>query len=329
MKKLIKTVVSALICLGVIIFCLNVYSDVAGSRGVDVEMTVPEGASGSDIIDMLKNRDVIKYPLIFKLYASTTGMDSKYKSGDFTVNTGHSYSEIINILINEPNSMANKVKVTIPEGFEVIRIADAMETAGVCMAEDFLEAASTDDYDFDFLKGIDNKSKREYVLEGYLFPSTYTFNKGTPAKEVVEVMLSTFQQVISKYEVKDIDKTIILASIIEREAVGDVDRGTVSSVFHNRLQGKGGLTKLQSCATVQYILGERKPVLSEADTRIDSPYNTYIYEGLPVGPIANPGEEAIEAAINPEETDYLYFGVNSSGKHTFSKTYEEHLQATN
>lgn len=329
MKKLLKTIISALICLGIIIFCLNIYNDVAGGRGADVEMTVPEGASGSAVVDILSSKDVIEYPMIFKMYASFSGMDSKYKSGDFTVNTGYSYSELLNILTNEPNSMANKIKITIPEGFEVIRIAEAMETAGVCSADEFLEAASDDNYDYEFLKDIDNKSKRKYVLEGYLFPNTYTFNKNTPAREVVEVMLSTFGQIISKYEVENIDETIILASIIEREAVGDVDRSTVSSVFHNRLKGKDGLTKLQSCATVQYILGERKPVLSEADTRIDSPYNTYMYEGLPVGPIANPGEDAIEAAINPDDTDYLYFGVNSTGKHTFSKTYEQHLKATN
>lgn len=329
MKKLIKTVVGALVCLTIIIFALNAYTDVFGGVGSDVEMTVPNGASGGEIVDMLAAREVIDYPLLFKIYAAFTGMDSQYKSGDFAVNTGHSYGELLEILTGESNSVVNKVKITIPEGFEAERIAAAMEQAGICSATDFLEAVSTDDYDFEFLKDIDNKSKRKYVLEGYLFPTTYTFNKNTPAEEVVHAMLTIFGQVISKYDSENVDETIILASIIEREALGDVDRRTVSSVFHNRLAGKDGLTKLQSCATVQYILGERKPVLSEADTQIDSPYNTYIYEGLPVGPIANPGEEAIVAAIYPEDTDYLYFGVNKSGKHTFSKTYQEHLQATN
>jgi len=328
MKKLIKTVVAALICLAVIIFILNVYSDVFGGAGTDVEMTVPKGAAGGEIVDMLKLRDVIEYPIIFKIYSAVTGMDSKYKSGDFCVNTGHSYKELLQILTGEPNSVANKVKITIPEGFETDKIAAAMEQAGICNADEFLKAASTTDYDFDFLDDIDNKSDRKYVLEGYLFPTTYTFNKNTPATEVVATMLTIFEQVISKYDIDDIDETITLASVIEREALGDIDRRAVSSVFHNRLNGKDGLTKLQSCATVQYILGERKAVLSEADTKIDSPYNTYLYEGLPVGPIANPGEESIAAAVNPEETDYLYFGVNKSGKHTFSKTYDEHLKAT-
>ncbi|MBQ6999381.1 MAG: endolytic transglycosylase MltG [Clostridia bacterium] len=328
MKKLIKTIVAALVCLAVIIFALNVYTDVFGGAGTNVEMTVPKGATGGEIVDMLKARGVIEYPFVFKIYAAFSGMDSQYKSGDFAVNTGNSYKELLDILTGESNSVVNKVKITIPEGFETDMIAAAMEQAGICSADEFLKAASTTDYDFDFLDDIDNKSDRKYVLEGYLFPTTYTFNKNTPASEVVYGMLTIFEQVISKYDIDNIDETVILASVIEREALGDVDRRTVSSVFHNRLNGKGGLTKLQSCATVQYILGERKSVLSEADTKIDSPYNTYLYEGLPVGPIANPGEESIAAAINPEDTDYLYFGVNKSGKHTFSVNYEEHLRAT-
>ena len=328
MIKLIRTVIAAVVCLAVIIAFLNIYADAFGGVGNDVELSIPEGATGTQIIEMLKTHGVIEYPFIFKVYASVTGMASKYKFGDFAVNTGDSYDRILKIITDKPNSMANKVKITIPEGFEAVQIANAMEKAGVVSADEFLKAVSTVDYDYDFLKDIKNKARRKYVLEGYLFPATYTFSKNTPGKEVVNQMLSTFNQVISKYDIDDIDKTVNLASIIEREAVGDVDRHKVSSVFHNRLEGKDGLTRLQSCATVQYILGERKKVLSEADTLIDSPYNTYRYEGLPVGPIANPGEAAIKAALFPENTDYLYFGLNKKGEHIFSKTYEEHLAAT-
>lgn len=328
MKKLISTVISALLCLAVIIYGINVFTDVFGGVGSEVEMSVPQGTSGGEIVEMLENRDVVKYPLLFKIYASVTGMDTKYKSGDFLINTGDSYKEILVILTGDSNSTKNKVKITIPEGFVVEEIAAAMEKAGVTSKAEFLAAASTDDYDFSFLKDIKNKKDRKYVLEGYLFPNTYTFNKNTSAKEVVYAMLKTFGDVISKYDVENIDDTVNLASIIEREAVGNIDRRKVSSVFYNRLNGKDGLTKLQSCATVQYILGERKAVLSEADTRINSPYNTYMYEGLPVGPIANPGEEAIKAALNPENTNYLYFGLNKNGEHIFSTTYNEHLKAT-
>lgn len=116
---------------------------------------------------------------------------------------------------------------------------------------------------------------------------------------------------------------VTLASIIEREGASTEEFKTVSSVFHNRLKNK---MRLESCATVQYVLGERKEILSTADTRIKSPYNTYLNFGLPVGPIASPGAAAMEAALYPADTDYLYFRLNN-GQHVFSKTYREHMQA--
>lgn len=123
---------------------------------------------------------------------------------------------------------------------------------------------------------------------------------------------------------KSVDQIITMASIIERETDSDTERAKVAGVFYNRLN-KG--MKLQSCATVQYVLGSHKPVLSIADTEIDSPYNTYKYAGLPVGPIANPGEDCIKAALYPEETDAFYFCLGKNGEHIFSKTYEEHVAA--
>jgi len=328
MSKLIQTVIAAFICLFIIIFCLNFVSDIFGGAGADVEVNIPDGAGGNQVISILKDAQIIEHPFVFKVFASLTGSDTKYKSGDFIVNSGSSYGKVLKIITGAPNSDANNVKITIPEGFEAEKIADAMEKAGITSAEDFLKAVSHSNYNFEFLKDIKNRENRKYVLEGYLFPSTYSFSKNTPAQKVVETMLAAFGEVISKYNVENIDDTVILASVIEREALGDADRKTVSSVFHNRLKRTDYLSKLQSCATVQYILGERKSVLSEADTQIQSPYNTYINPGLPIGPIANPGEASIEAAINPENTDYLYFGLNKNGKHTFSRTYQEHLNAT-
>lgn len=328
MKKLIKTIILALVCLMIIIFTFDFVSDVFGGSGVEVNLSVPDGATGGQVVELLADGGVIEHPTLFKIFATLTGNNTKYRSGEFTVNSGDSYNKILKIMTGNPNSGKNTVKITIPEGFEVERIADAFDKAGVTPREEFLAAASTDEYDFEFLKDIKNKSQRKYVLEGYLFPDTYTFGKNTPAKTVVETMLKEFEQVMSKYPTDNIDQTVILASIIEREALGDSDRHKVSSVFHNRLNRSDYLSRLQSCATVQYILGERKAVLSEADTQIESPYNTYIHPGLPAGPIANPGEAAIEAALNPAETEYLYFGLNKNGEHAFSKTYEEHLRLT-
>ncbi len=323
-RKFISTVISAIACLIVIILVSGFIGDVFGGRGYDAEIAVPDGATGGEIISILEENGVIKYPFIFKVYARLTKSDSAYKSGDFIVNTGASYAEILKVMTSASNSEKNIARVTIPEGFEVYRMAEAFEKAGVVTAEEFLKAADSTDYDFDFIKGIRNIDKRMYALEGYLFPDTYVFHKNTPARVVVETMLKGFENVISKYSVEDIDSTIILASIIEREALGDSDRNMVSSVFHNRLASNGHHL-LQSCATVQYILGERKDVLSEADTKIDSPYNTYMNPGLPIGPIACPGEASIAAALNPADTDYLYFVRTKKGEHAFAKTYQEHL----
>ena len=143
-------------------------------------------------------------------------------------------------------------------------------------------------------------------------------------------MLARFDEIYKKYS--DGEKrlgyssyeVITLASIVEREGKSASDFKKVASVFHNRLKRNDHLSYLQSCATVQYILGERKEVLSLSDTKIDSPYNTYKYKGLPKGPIASPGEAAILAVFNPENTDYLYFLNDNSGKLHFSRTLEEH-----
>lgn len=124
------------------------------------------------------------------------------------------------------------------------------------------------------------------------------------------------------------DEIVTLASIIEAEAGSDADRPLVSSVFHNRLSSTT-YPYLESCATVQYILGERKPILSNSDIQIDSPYNTYINEGLPIGPICSPGKASIEAALYPADTDYYFFQSDADGKIYYSETYDEHEQIMN
>ena len=149
--------------------------------------------------------------------------------------------------------------------------------------------------------------------------------------EIIDLMLQAFNNQF-KDEYYDraaqmgmtVDQVITMASIIERETDSEAERSKVAGVFYNRINS--GM-KLQSCATVQYLLGERKPVLSIADTQIDSPYNTYIYPGLPIGPISNPGIACIEAALYPEQTDAYYFVQGQDGQHIFSNTYEEHLAA--
>ena len=236
---------------------------------------------------------------------------------------GMSYGQVLKSL---GKTVSNSVTVTIPEGYELRQIGEILEKKNVCSAEEFFKAAEEEYKDYPFLKEIKD---RENPLEGYLFPDTYNFEIGQAPRDVIRVMLDNFSNKAYKEYLKSntdktLDEIIIMASIIEREAANDNERGKVSSVFYNRL--KIGML-LQSCATVQYIIKERKDVLSNKDIKIDSPYNTYMYEGLPIGPIASPGLGSIKAAIFPEDTDYFYFAATKDGeRNVFSKTGEEHLK---
>ena len=193
---------------------------------------------------------------------------------------------------------------------------------------EFDKALNPDDYDYRFLK---NLPERKNKLEGYLFPSTYFISEEMSEHEIIDMMLREFDTQF-KAEYYDraeqmnltVDQVITMASIIQGETDSETERAKVAGVFYNRINSD---MNLQSCATVQYILGERKAVLSVADTQINSPYNTYINSGFPIGPICNPETACIEAALYPEETDAFYFVQGSDGKHIFSKTYEEHEKA--
>ena len=171
--------------------------------------------------------------------------------------------------------------------------------------------------------------RTENRLEGYLYPDTYLFSTEESEHDIINKMLTAFnERVVPAYEAVrtpySLDQIIILASVVEREAANDEERPTVASVFHNRID-RG--MKLESCATVQYILKERKTILSNADTAIDSKYNTYKYKGLPVGPIASPGLKSVEAALSPADTKYLYFVATADGsQNLFSETFDEHNQ---
>lgn len=225
----------------------------------------------------------------------------------------------------------NIVRFTVPEGYELKQIAERLEKEGIVESAKFLQLAENKgnfENEFSFLKELGEG----HTLEGFLFPSTYEVYRDSDEKEIISKMLKKFEEIYNQ-DIKDklaeldfdLNAIVTLASIVEREGKLDKERPIMSAVFHNRL--KIGMN-LQSCATVQYILGERKENLSTADTKIPSPYNTYINSGLPPAPISSPGELSLIAAINPEDVDYLFFRLTGEdGSHTFSRTYEEHQNA--
>lgn len=316
-----------LICaLFILLYGASVISDCCGSfGGATREVTIEAGSGTAEIAETLAENGIIKKPFWFRLFSKLGGHDGTYQQGTYTLQENAGYRELYKTLKDAP--VAESVKITIPEGFELRQIADRLEEAGLIDREKFYDAVENGAFDYDFVRKI---PKRENRLEGYLFPDTYLFQPGESEEAIIEKMLARFDEVYTqeyRNRAQELgmtdDELITLATVIEREAQGDVDRKLVAGVFHNRLKSKS-YPYLQSCATVQYILKERKPVLSVADTQIDSPYNTYKYPGLPVGPIASPGKEAIEAALYPEQTEYLFFVLDSQGVHRFAKTFAEH-----
>ena len=296
-------------------------------EGGSVTLEVKDGESTQSVADRLNDMGIVKYPFLFLLQSKLSGYDGKLQPGQATIENGMSYGQILDLLVTDSR---NVTKITIPEGYEIKQIAQKLDEAGLCGWQDFYSALNPKDYDYAFLK---NLPQRDGLMEGYLFPATYEIPNGATAHDIIDLMLAAFDsQFKSEYydRAKElgmtVDQIVTMASIVEREAENPEEMPKVAGVFYNR---RNAGMKFQSCATVQYILHERKPVLSISDTKIDSPYNTYLYPDFPVGPICNPGIESIRAALYPEATDAYYFVMGKDGEHIFSSTYEEHLAAMN
>ena len=328
-RSLLLRSLLAVVLVAAVMFGGYVFADILPHKAEGtVVITIPQGAGTSSIARELKNNNLIHSEFSYKVISRLFGMDKKYNYGKFELKKSGGYAEIFKIL-SAPGNVIESVRVTVPEGYEVYKLADLLEEKGLIDKDKFFYLIDNGNFEYDFVKNI---PEREYRLEGYLFPDTYDF---VPNDEygIINEMLKRFEEFYLKYESQisssgySMDEIITLASIIEREA-GSADKYMVSSVFHNRLKSND-YPYLQSCATVQYVLRERKPVLSIDDTKIDSPYNTYINKGLPVGPIASPGEKSIEAALNPAQTNYYFFVLGSDGEHHFSTTFNEHINNKN
>lgn len=333
MKKILLFIIIILSC----IFFLN-YSNWEYEQGLPVDkndktmviIDIEKGSSTQKIAKQLLENNLIKSRKTFKNIAKKNNFDTKFKAGKYQLSKSMSSYEIAEIIANG-NVYRDLVKVTIPEGYDYeMVVAKLFEEDIISNRKIFDELAQM--YDFNY-KFINNDGNYIHRLEGYLFPATYEFEKGVDELTVIKTMLDKFNSIFKEeyYEQAkrmnmSINDIVTLASIIEREGASDEEFPIISGVFYNRINKK---MKLESCATVQYILNERKPVLSYDDIKIQSPYNTYINAGLPPSPIAMPGEKAIKAALYPAKTDYYFFVVSgkNDGKHIFSKTYEEHLKA--
>ena len=288
-------------------------------------VTITEGESLGDVTAELKEKGLVKYGYLFQLFASFTHKAEKITAGSYELSTVMDYSALLNN-ISSTSAYRETVTVTIPEGYTVEEIFKLMENKGVCSYNDLMKVAQEETFDFDFLKDV--KTSKEKRLEGYLFPDTYEFYKGADAKHVINTMLKNFddrfdskmeaEMQLLGYSKNDI---IIMASIIEKETDGS-DQRNIASVIQNRLKNTWATPKgyLQVDSTIQYLLKERKEKLTDKDLEIDSPYNTYKNPGLPIGPICNPGLTAIEAALEPNKTNYYYFMLGKDGTTHFFDT---------
>lgn len=307
------------------LFQIKDLTEAASTVSQEINVTIPVGSSNQQIAKILADSGVIKNKYAFLLLSKYLGYDKSLKAGSYILDSAWSLTQVLEEL---SKGQVQTTTFTIPEGYHIEQIADRLSAKGLVNREKFLSMADSSKFDFPFLKDVDGEG---YLLEGYLFPDTYQITKEMDESDIIKMMLKRFTEVYDE-EMRDRAKImgltdhelITIASMIEKEAKFDEDRPLIASVIYNRL--KIGMP-LQIDATIQFALGKPKAKLYKKDLKVESPYNTYLNYGLPPGPIGAPGKASIQAALYPENTDYLFYLAKSDGTHVFSKTLQEHNAA--
>lgn len=286
---------------------------------------VAEGDSFYGVLNKLSEEDKIKNEFLVKLYLKIRGIKPEVLAGTYKLDKSMTLDEIITLLSND--STIGKIYITIPEGYTIDDISTELEENNICSSEDFINSVKN----YDLPAYVSNNPNKRYNLEGFLFPDTYSFNENENADFVVKTMINRFEEVWQELVQSlnlsiaddEIEKIVNVASIIEKEAVVDSERSLISSVIYNRIAIE---MPLQIDATVIYSYGYHIEKMYEKHLEIDSPYNTYMYYGLPIGPISNPGRASLMAALKPEKTDYLYYLLESEYTHYFTDNYDDFLR---
>ncbi len=305
----------------------------AGDDSTRVVFTIDPGETAATIAPRLQRAGLITDAQLFLWLVRYRGVDVQLEAGDYELRPNMTLDEIVETL---QHGRLKDVVVTIPEGKRAEETAALLENKGLLDAEEFTALVQAGDFAYDFL--FDRPDDGPSSLEGFLFPETYRIPIDYDARQVIDIMLAIFgerfdpqMRQLAAEKGMTIHEVVTLASIVEREAVVPEERPLIASVYLNRLdQGM----YLQSDPTVQYALGYQDdtgqwwkiPMSLDEDTQFDSPYNTYLYPGLPPGPICNPGLQSLEAVLQPADTDYLFFFSRFDGSHAFAVTYEEHLR---
>lgn len=331
MKKRVIAIAICVIILAVILFACTGGGDKAP---VNATVVINQGDSVFQIATMLEDEGIIDNAPWFICRLILSGDRSKLHYGTYKLSSEMTYKELIANLSSGGISTAVTM-ITIPEGYSIQQIAEIVDRSEVqATAEDFYDALD-DDYDYDFIKEIPD-AQYDYKLQGFLFPSTYEFYTTATAHDVIDKLLGEFEnqykQAGDNMTNHNLYEIVTIASVIEREALLKSELPRISGVVRNRL--RSGMP-LQIDATVVYAVTEGKydiNSVSYKDLKVDSLYNTYKHPGLPVGPISNPGFNAIKAALNPEINEYLYYHTDETkndGSHIFTKTFTEHKLTMN
>ena len=325
-----------------------------GRQEKSVTITITETDNLDSITNKLHNAGLIKYPELFKMYAKLAKVEEKDKIsvGTFELNTLYDYHALVGGM-SATSSYREVVEVFIPEGYTCAQIYALLEEKGVCTAAQMEEYASQSEFSsYEFLEGVQRGSK--YCLEGFLFPDTYEFYTNDKPQRIFHKMLSRFddqftdemeaqidvlnerlaakyrshglgQDYIDQHKIT-IKEVVIIASMIEKETAHTGEIRNISSVIYNRLTNPGNYPKLNIDATIVYALGG-KTDLTEEDMKVDSPYNTYLYNGLTPGAISNPGLFSLKAALDPADTNYYFYALDPNAyprEHKFFTNYDDH-----
>ncbi len=326
LKKIVVMAVALIFMIIAVVVTSSNEKPQISQKGQRIHFKIKEGMDAGEIARVLEQKGVIESSLKFRILAKLEGYEDKLKIGSYNLTANMTYDEVFqNLLAGAPEI----VKFTIPEGFTVKDIARRLADIGLVDESEFLQKAeSYAPYDY-----IERHNNTFYYCEGFLFPDTYEVENNIEVEDILNMMAENFDyRLTSRMRARAAEEglsiydLITLASIVEKEVRYPEDRPIVAQVFFKRL--KVGMP-LQTDASLQYLMDAPKEDVSISDTQIDSPYNTYQHEGLPPGAIANPGLDAIEAVLNPSDTDYLFFVADRSGHNHYAYNYDEHLALVN
>jgi len=296
--------------------------------------TINSGQSVKEIGRNLKTADLIRSSFWFEAWVWFTNTEKRFGAGEYRLSP---HTNLLNLvrLLTGASVPASEITITFPEGWTSQQMADYLQSRGLTEATRFMALIKSPENFKTILTQVDNKlfasKPAASSLEGYLFPDTYRFYREATVADLVTKMLINFQHKFTpswlasiKAQQRTVHEVVTLASIVEREVSGQPDRELVADIFWRRLKiGQG----LQADSTINYITGKKTASVSLDDLKLNSPYNTYRYRGLPPGPISNPGESALRAVLYPTPNQYWYFLTTPEGKVIYSKTFEEHKAA--